>query len=87
MAFVLPVTSLFLGVHAVVFAFLSLRVGLFRAGKVPTGKDAETFPGFKNISSVSCCENSHGNASLEASLLRRRQPQRYPKAIHASSRI
>lgn len=52
MAIALPVTSLYFGIHAVVFGLLSLRVGLFRNSVLSKGKPAEEYPEFKAMSAV-----------------------------------
>ncbi|EIE22926.1 hypothetical protein COCSUDRAFT_53702 [Coccomyxa subellipsoidea C-169] len=52
MAVVLPVTSLFLGLHTIYFAVISLKVGLFRAANMPKGNSYESVEYFKNINSA-----------------------------------
>lgn len=53
MVAVLPVTSLYAGIHAAFFAVLSLRVAMFRGSAMKEGKQAESMPEFKLCNSVS----------------------------------
>jgi hypothetical protein len=53
MAAVLPVTSLYAGIHAAFYAILSLRVAMSRGQAMKEKKPAEQFEDFKHKSSVS----------------------------------
>jgi hypothetical protein len=53
MVTVLPVTSLYAGLHAVVYAVLSFRVALCRGKAIEQKKSAESLPDFKPKNAVS----------------------------------
>ena len=52
MAVVLPVTSLFLGIHAIYFAVISFRVGIYRGQNMQKNKNYEQAEEFKHRNAV-----------------------------------